>query len=102
MRCSQYSRRRRLGNAAAWRQILLVTRKLPHTMVMSEHELHTWAVSSTSQRHPNTYFPGGVSSGILRTSTTLIAKGLSPEQRSVLPSILTESHGGSNSHWPSL
>ena len=54
-------------------------------MVMSEHEVQTWAVSSTSQRQPSTYSPGFVSAGIFSTSTTEMANGRSPEQRFVLP-----------------
>jgi len=41
-----------------------------------------------------------VFTGILRMSTTLIAKGRSPEHKFVLPAIATESHGGSNSQAP--
>eukprot|EP01048_Picozoa_sp_COSAG05_P007744 COSAG05_NODE_557_length_8701_cov_28.619972_4_plen_86_part_00 len=55
---------------------------------------------STSHRHPSTYSPGVVVAGILRMSTTETPKGRSPEQRFVLPGILTESQGGVNSHSP--
>jgi hypothetical protein len=80
-----------------------------HSMVMSEHAFHTWAVSSQSQRQPRTYSPGAKSAGIATVSMILTVVGQLPAQgpglKPYLPTAIGArtggcvpfEHGGANS-----